>query len=100
MPDGVDPWVVGGVVATAYVVMSAATYAAYARDKRAAIRGTRRTPERTLHLLALCFGWPGAWLARRRLRHKTVKRGFTAVFWGIGVVHLGVWVAVGALSLN
>jgi uncharacterized membrane protein YsdA (DUF1294 family) len=80
-----------------YVLMSLVTFAAYGRDKRAAVRGTRRTPERTLQLMALCFGWPGAWLGRRVFHHKTLKRGFTAVFWVIGVVHAGAWVVVIAL---
>ena len=61
--------------------MSALTYAAYARDKSAARAGRRRTPEKTLHLMALCFGWPGALLAQRRLRHKSSKTAFLAVFW-------------------
>ncbi len=65
----------------AYLAMSAATYLAYARDKSAARAGRRRTPEKALHLMALLGGWPGALLAQRRLRHKSSKTAFLAVFW-------------------
>lgn len=61
--------------------LNLATFAGYALDKSAARRGGRRVPEATLHLLALCGGWPGALLARRLLRHKTAKFGFILCFW-------------------
>ncbi len=61
--------------------MSVATYAVYALDKSAARRKRRRVPERTLHLLALLGGWPGALLAQQRLRHKSGKPAFLRVFW-------------------
>ena len=64
-----------------YGLLSLASFAAYASDKSAAIRQQRRTPERTLHLLALCGGWPGAWLAQQTLRHKSSKTSFLVVFW-------------------
>ncbi len=49
-------------------------------DKNAAIQRTWRVKERTLHLLALLGGWPGAYAAQRILRHKTVKQPFQAIF--------------------
>lgn len=64
-----------------YVLLSAITFVVYALDKSAARTGGRRTPEVTLHALALAGGWPGALLARRVLRHKTRKQPFRAVFW-------------------
>jgi uncharacterized membrane protein YsdA (DUF1294 family) len=63
---------------------SLATFAAYARDKRAARTGRRRTPERTLLLLGLAGGWPGGWLAQRLVRHKSSKASFQAKFrWSV-----------------
>lgn len=57
------------------------TFALYYFDKRAAILGGPRTPENTLHVLALLGGWPGAFLAQRIFRHKSSKAGFQFMFW-------------------
>jgi hypothetical protein len=38
-------------------------------------------PEARLHLLELLGGWPGAFLAQRRLRHKCSKHSYQVVFW-------------------
>ena len=73
-------WPVSRWVALVYVLASAATFIAYAVDKSAARQGRWRTPESTLHGLALAGGWPGAWLAQRLLRHKSSKRDFLAVY--------------------
>ena len=56
-------------------------------DKRSARAQTWRTPEGTLHLLELLGGWPGAFLAQRWFRHKTVKASYQAVFWLIVGLH-------------
>ncbi len=80
-----------GVVLAAYGVASLVAFAAYGLDKRRARRGGRRIPEATLHALEAVGGWPGALLAGRMLRHKTVKRGFRVVRGLIVVAHLAAW---------
>jgi uncharacterized membrane protein YsdA (DUF1294 family) len=64
-----------------YAVASVLAYITYVIDKKAAIHQRRRVSEKTLHLLGLLGGWPGALLAQQRLRHKTRKTAFQAVFW-------------------
>ena len=70
------------------VVMSAFSFAAYGLDKRRAVNGGRRVPERTLHILAFLGGWPGALGGQRQFRHKTKKLSFLIVFWLVVVLHL------------
>ena len=76
-------------------VMSCASFAAYGFDKRRAASGGRRIAERTLHLLAVLGGWPGALLGQRQFRHKTQKVPFRLVFWLTVVLHVAV---VGAVT--
>lgn len=80
--------------AAAYVVGSALTFLAYAVDKSAARRQAWRTPESTLHLLALAGGWPGALLAQQRLRHKSTKAEFRSAFWATVVLNALGFVAL------
>jgi len=75
-------------VAGLYVGASAATFIAYAADKSAANSGSWRTPESTLHMLALVGGWPGALLAQQVLRHKSTKQPFRQVFWGTALLNV------------
>ena len=75
-------------VAAVYVVLSVVTFIAYAGDKSAASRGSWRTPESTLHTLALVGGWPGALLAQQFLRHKSTKREFRQVFWATVLLNM------------
>lgn len=69
------------IMLSLYVIMSLVTFAFYYKDKKAAQNGAWRTPEKTLHILALCCGWPGALLAQSRLRHKSQKKSFIVVLW-------------------
>ena len=69
------------------VLLSAFTYWAYAVDKRRARDKEWRLSEGRLHLLELLGGWPGAFLAQRRLRHKCSKGSYQAVFWLIVLVY-------------
>lgn len=69
------------------VLLNGATYLAYAGDKRAAQSGAWRTPEQTLHLLALLGGWPAAWWAQQRLRHKSRKLAFRQLYWVTVLLH-------------
>lgn len=75
-----------------YLVASLTAFVAYALDKHAARRGRRRTPERTLHIIELLGGWPGALLAQQWFRHKTHDRRFRRVFFSIVAIHLALWV--------
>lgn len=72
----------------AYLGVSAVTFLAYASDKSAAQQGAWRISEKTLHLLALFGGWPGALLAQQMLRHKSSKQEFRAVFWATVVFNI------------
>ena len=71
-------------------MMSAATFTAYALDKRAAIKGSRRIPESTLHLLAALGGWPGAALGARLTHHKARKVKFRVIRSTIILLHLAL----------
>ncbi len=76
-----------GKIAAYALAISVITYATYASDKRRARTRDWRTPEAHLHLLELLGGWPGAWLAQRRLRHKCSKGSYQFVFWLIVLIH-------------
>ena len=69
-----------GLVLLLICLMNAASYWFYAQDKEAAQLGGRRVPEQTLHILAFLGGWPAAWLAQQKLRHKTQKQPFRKVY--------------------
>ena len=76
------------------VATSGASFVVYGFDKQRAAVGGRRVPERTLHLLAVVGGWPGALAGQRYFRHKTRKVPFLIVFWTLVVLHVAVVAAV------
>lgn len=62
------------------ILMNVVCYWFYSQDKEAAQLGNRRVPEQTLHVLSFLGGWPAAWLAQQRLRHKTQKASFLRIY--------------------
>ena len=81
-------------VTLVYVIMSVITFCAYGLDKFKAQKGLWRMPEKMLHILELCCGWPGALLAQRLLRHKSYKKSFRIVFWAMVVLNILFLVAI------
>lgn len=75
-------------VGLAYGLMSLLCFASYAWDKSAARSGGWRTSERSLLILGLLCGWPGAVLAQQLLRHKSAKAAFQITFWVTVVLNL------------
>lgn len=69
------------------IVMSAVIYRLYAYDKRQAILCGWRVPQTIMQLGELAGGWPGAYLAQKRLRHKSAKRSYQSIFWGIILIY-------------
>ena len=59
------------------------SYKTYAYDKKQAINSGQRVPESFLHYTELLGGWPGAFLAQRKLRHKCSKSSYQFCFWFI-----------------
>jgi uncharacterized membrane protein YsdA (DUF1294 family) len=86
------------LIALLILCLSLVTYFYYAKDKKAALVGTWRVPEKTLQLLSLSGGWPGAFFAQQRLRHKTKKVSFRLVFWFTVLANLSglVWLHSGS----
>ena len=69
-----------GMVLLFISIINAMTYWLYAQDKEAALLGNRRVPEQTLHVLSFLGGWPTAWLAQEKMRHKTQKQPFRKIY--------------------
>lgn len=69
-----------GMILLFVSIINVMTYWFYSQDKEAAQINQRRVPENTLHILAFLGGWPAAWLAQQRLRHKTQKQPFRNIY--------------------
>lgn len=66
---------------------SATSYLLSSQDKRLAETGGWRISELRLHVLELIGGWPGAFIAQKRFRHKCNKGAYQFVFWIIVIGH-------------
>ena len=80
------------------VASSCITAGLYVWDKRMAMQDRVRISERTLLLWCLLGGWPGGWIAGRRIRHKTSKQSFRIRF-AVCVV-INIVAEVGILSFG
>ena len=87
-------------VAGLYLATSALCFVVYAIDKSAATAGRRRVSERSLLLLGVVGGWPGAIIAQQVLRHKTKKVSFRSAFWGSVVVNVVAFVALSSPAFS
>jgi uncharacterized membrane protein YsdA (DUF1294 family) len=79
------------IVLSIYGSMSLVTFGVFAFDKWRARREGRRVPERTLHILSLLGGVPGALAAMPMLRHKNRKPSFWLVTAAIALLHAAAW---------
>ncbi len=75
-----------------YFVISIITFIMYAKDKSAAKKGKWRIPEKTLHLLSIIGGWPGALIAQQKLRHKSQKNSFRVLFWLTSILNISLFI--------
>jgi uncharacterized membrane protein YsdA (DUF1294 family)/cold shock CspA family protein len=73
---------------------SVLAFGLYKLDKSAARNEGQRTPESTLHIVALLGGWPGALYAQQLLRHKSRKTSFQVVFWLTVMANAGLLIYI------
>jgi uncharacterized membrane protein YsdA (DUF1294 family) len=88
------------IAAGVLLLVNLVTFVTYGLDKRAAIRGARRVPEKRLHLLALVGGFPGAFAGQQVFRHKRAKRSFMVAYWAIVALHVVGWGTLAYLLLR
>jgi uncharacterized membrane protein YsdA (DUF1294 family) len=74
-------WIIG---------VSIASFGTYGYDKSIAGHDVTRVPEVVLHLLTALGGTIGSFAAMQIFRHKTQKKPFLRVFWGIVAVQVVV----------
>jgi uncharacterized membrane protein YsdA (DUF1294 family)/cold shock CspA family protein len=67
----------------AMLPVSVGAWILFRHDKRLALEGRWRNSETELHGLEFFGGWPGAFLAQQKFRHKTRKVSYQAIFWAI-----------------
>mgnify|MGYP000283015417 CR=1 FL=1 len=88
MTDAFTPGLVGDLYFAAVTLFSPLALAAFGWDKWKAGRDGRRIPEKTLLILALVGGWPGAIAGQQWFRHKTIKPVFRSILVAIAALHV------------
>ncbi len=71
-----------------YLIINVVTYIAMYLDKKKAIKGAYRTPEKTLFTMSLIGGFVGNYLAMQTFRHKTKHTSFYIVNAVALVIHI------------
>ena len=77
-----------------YLIINLAAFIFYGADKRKAVRGDWRIPEKTLLLLALAGGGIGAFLGMQIFRHKTKHLQFVILVPACVILHLVLWLFI------
>lgn len=75
-------------IAALLITLNSVTALMFWWDKRQAVLGERRVPERVLLLLAAMGRSAGAVFAQQVLRHKTRKQPFRSILQGIIVLQI------------
>ena len=70
------------------IAVSIASFITYGYDKSIAGHDKTRVPEVVLHALTALGGTIGSFAAMQIFRHKTQKKPFQVVFWGIVAVQV------------
>ncbi len=77
-----------------YLILNIIAFIAMFLDKRKAINGTWRTPEKTLHTFSLLGGFLGSYLGMQKFRHKTKHKIFYVVNIFSLIIHISFWIAI------
>lgn len=81
-------------IAALLITLNSVTALMFWWDKRQAVLGERRAPERVLLWLSALGGSTGAVFAQQVLRHKTRKQPFRSILQGIVVLQIVALAAV------
>ncbi len=88
------------IIVTYFLSINITTFCIYGYDKKIASSSWVRVPEKLLHALSLAGGSPGALIAQRLFRHKTVKSSFQIVYWSIVCIQLVIIAIVAWRTLS
>jgi uncharacterized membrane protein YsdA (DUF1294 family) len=98
-----DLWKNNKIIFLIYGGSSLITFGVMGYDKKQALAGQWRIPEKTLHTLEFLGGWPGSLAAQKFFHHKSIKKEYQTVFWsivGIHAVFLATLFSGGTKNLN
>jgi uncharacterized membrane protein YsdA (DUF1294 family) len=76
-----------------YIFTNLLLFSIYGVDKKQAIIGGRRIPEKLFHYLAATGGFIGGFIGRYFFRHKTRKPVFIWILTASAILHFTGWFA-------